>query len=222
MPPNDRTAGALGRDGRTETRREAVRCAVEPSLAAKSRHPSVSIKRIRVKVLTITRWRSMPSRSSRQHDGSLPYMRSRKSPARSPLRQASTSPARRSAWSASQCGGTPACVISVSPRRTSKGRLCSQSSSASRSGASRMAARVSLRLRPAPPRATASRCRSWLPSTTSAHSPSAMTSRRQSSEAGPRLTRSPASQSRSRRGSNDKRSSRATNSAWQPCRSPMA
>src|SRR3569623_1774866 len=71
-------------------------------------------------------------------------------------------------------------------------------------------------------RATASRCRSWLPSTVTALSPSDRTYRSTSSDFGPRFTRSPVNHNRSRAGAKSMARNSAISSSKQPCTSPMA
>ena len=71
------------------------------------------------------------------------------------------------------------------------------------------------------PAATASRCRSWLPSR-HCKAPSAAWQRRSTaSESGPRLTRSPRSRAVSRLAEKPMCASRRSSAPSQPCRSPM-
>ena len=196
-----------------------------PSLVPNSIRSSGVQKRSRVSTFTITRSRALPVNSSRHWSGWLPYICARKSP-RSGLRSTvSTSSANATALVADQEGNTPACTISTSwPWSCSSiARRCraSHSSMAARSGASRIAASVSLRCGLRTPCAVASRCRSWLPSKQRAALPSRIKRCSTPSESGPRLTRSPSRYRVSRLGEKSIRSSNRRSASSQPCTSPI-
>ncbi len=160
--------------------------------------------RMRVNALVIKRSRSTPRKSSPQLSGSLPYMCCRKCRQLSDCKTVSTSFASWRACGMVQSGKIPACTRASlrASSTTIKGCCRNQCISSSRSGADRIFASVSFFLLLAPDMATASRCKSWLPNTVTADLPSDLTSRKHSSDCGPRLTRSPVSHSTSLAGSN--------------------
>ena len=193
-----------------------------PSFTLKSSVLSLaSTKRMRVSTLMTKRQRSAPSSASSQRAGWLPYMCGRK-PARSgPRSIASTSAASARAWNAVHAGATPACTHSQPWRSSASGRARSHSSQASRSAEARISSSVSLACVGRTPCATASRCRSWLPSSASADAPSARMRCSTCSDCGPRLTRSPSTVRLSREGEKPTLASRRSKASQQPCTSPI-
>ena len=153
--------------GRRTTACSPAGAASAPSLVVNSSAPSAATKRMRVRTLSVKRRRSSPA-----SDRSSAPARCRTSRARNSrggaLAQRRARARRRAASvvARSHCGTTPACSISQ-PCRMNRhaARWRSQSSQASRSGASRMSSRCRCDARGRTPAATASRCQSWLPRT---------------------------------------------------------
>ena len=218
-------APAVLRPGTSNQGTKPGGAAAAPSLVSNSIRSSAVQKRRRVSTFTITR-RRVPPRSSLLHwSGLSPYICARKSPSRGPRNTSSTSRASATAWVAVQDGNTPACTISTSrPCMFSSiaiGCERSQSSSTEQSGASSTADKVSLRRGAGRPCASASKCRSWLPSTLRAAGPKVIRRRSTASESGPRLTRSPSRNTVSRLGEKSMASSRRCSASSQPCISPI-
>ena len=171
------------------------------------------------------RRRGAPARPSCHATGVLPYIWFKKSFKPGPRKTDSTSAARARVCVAVHCGSTPACTIKyVLPATVSQiARRCrhSHASMAGRSGARSTLSSVSLRPALRTPCATASRCRSWLPSRHCADAPSNIRRRNTAAESGPRFTRSPSRKIVSRLGENAMSSSRRCNAPSQPCTSPI-
>ena len=160
--------------------------------------PAAVQKRRRVIALTITRSRSQPESASLHSSGLLPYMCFRnfavvgRGEALAPLPGPARAPS----------GSTTAAATRHEPSRMRPRRASSDACAASRparcaSGASSTSANVSSFRGRSKPSYWVTRCRSWLPSTTTARSPRSCTKRSTSRDLGPRLTRSPTNHRRS-------------------------
>mmetsp|Transcript_4959 Transcript_4959/g.18007 ORF Transcript_4959/g.18007 Transcript_4959/m.18007 type:complete len:260 (+) Transcript_4959:557-1336(+) len=211
----------LARPGTSNQGMKPGGAAAAPSLVFRSSLPSALQKRSRVSALTVKRRRSVPVRDGLQRSGSLPYIACRKPGRSGPRSTASTSPARARVSCSDQVGTTPACTISQPASYRARCCCRSQSTRAGRSGAARMSSSVSPALTRRTPWATASRCRSWLPSRQVAALPRAWSRRSVASDRGPRLTRSPSSQRRSREGEKSICASNRSSASQQPWTSPI-
>ena len=196
-------------------------------LCTKSMRPSASHRRRRVRALITMRVLSKPCQwrawsSALSHCcGWLPYMSAKNARCVSPRNTVSASCASVMVCSTVHWGKTPAWTISHPCAWTARGQWRNQCSNALRSGACSVSSSVSCRLVGAPVSATASRCRSWLPSRQTALLPMACKRRRVASESGPRFTKSPKAYKVSRLGEKSRVFSRFSKAISQPWISPI-
>ena len=214
--PKATVTSAVWRPGTSNQGMKPAGAAAALALVSNSITPCAEQKRKRVSAFTIIRRRSTPVKSSCQAAGSLPYICCKKSPHSGPRKTVSTSAAKAKVRATVHDGSTPACTISTPWSHMAMCWWRSQSSRAPRSGACTTQSSVSSRLGRVTPAATASKCRSWLPSTHWAEWPSAIRRRSTWSDAGPRFTKSPSTYKVSRLGEKSTTSSKRCSGASQP------